>query len=187
MNSLALHRIDAKTWIAMACIAFGWFGLNTLEATFGPLRHVAHFYDLPAIMTDPRWLLRGVSDSHTFGTVVFAFVCLLVIASPLLPRLGYPRTTWLNLLPLALMLLCSIVLYVKSSSTHIEAGDGAGKIGEYLARWANGAVGWTGDVISRHIAVGAGGYLSFLASGWLAAQGVLELRAARENGRITAQ
>jgi hypothetical protein len=187
MNSLALHRVDARTWIAMACIAAGWFGLNTLEATFGPLQHVAHFYDLPAIMTDPRWLIRGVSASHNFGTVVFGSLCVLVILAPVVPRLGYPRTAWLGLLPLALMLLCGIVLYVKSSATHIEAGDGAGKVGEYLARWANGAVSWTGDVVSRHIAIGAGGYLAFIASGWLAAQGALELRAARENGRITAQ
>jgi hypothetical protein len=68
------------------------------------------------------------------------------------------------------------VLYVKSSATQIEATDSLGRIGGYLARWANGATHWTGDVVARHIAIGAGGYLAFLASGFLAVRGVIRPR-----------
>jgi hypothetical protein len=74
------------------------------------------------------------------------------------------------------MLLCGIVLYVKSSTTQIEATDSLGRIGGYIAKWANGATQWTGDVVARHIAISAGGYLSFAASGFLAVRGVVKPR-----------
>jgi hypothetical protein len=102
-----MHKIDGTTWAALLCVAIGWFWMNTLVATFGPIQHLAHFYDLAAILKDPTQLLTGVGD---------------------------------------------------------------------LARWANGASVWTGDVIARHISVGAGGYLSFIASGLLAAKGSIEPR-----------
>ena len=161
----------------MACVLFGWFALNTLVATFGPIEHAAQFYDLGALMKEPRWLLTGVSASRSLGTVVFGLVCLIVALAPVLPRLGYPKVPWLlHSAPLILMLLCSITLYVKASSVHIEATDSMGRIGGYIARWVNAATDWTGDVIARHIAVGAGGYLSLLASGWLAVTGVMAQR-----------
>jgi hypothetical protein len=68
------------------------------------------------------------------------------------------------------------VLYVKSSSAHIEAGAGLGRWGGYLAKWANGASSWGTDVVARHIEIGAGGYLAFIASGYLAVLGVLRPR-----------
>jgi hypothetical protein len=171
-----MHKIDGTTWAALICVAIGWFWMNTLVATFGPIQHVAHFYDLAAILKDPIRLLTGVGDARSLGTAVFSIVCLMVLAAPLLPRLGYPHMPrLLGAAPLLLMLLCSTVLYVKSSSAHIEA-DSMGRIGGYLARWANGASAWTGDVVARHISVGPGGYLSFIASGVLAAKGLIEPR-----------
>jgi hypothetical protein len=170
-------KIDGITWIAVACLVLGWFWLDTLAATFGPIRHTVHFYDLPVVMRDPRWLLTGLSDAYPLIRVVFGLVCLVVITAPLLPRLGFPHVPYLlSSAPLLLMLLCGIVLYVKSSTTQIEATDSLGRIGGYIAKWANGATQWTGDVVARHIAIGAGGYLSFAASGFLAVRGVLKPR-----------
>jgi hypothetical protein len=186
MNSSVPGRIDTPTWIAMACIAIGWFWLNTLVAAFGPIQHAASFYDLPAVMKEPRWLLTGVSGAHSVGTLVFGFLCLAVVVSPLFPRLGYPRTAWFNVAPLALMLLCGIGLYVRASSARIEPGDSMGRLGGYVAHWANGAAAWGGDVLARHIALGAGGYLAFAASAWLAVRWVIELRTAGENDRLAA-
>jgi hypothetical protein len=182
-----LKKIDAATWVAVACIILGWFGLNTLVATFGPIEHAAYFYDLGALMREPRWLLTGVSVSRSFGTIVFGLICLIVAAVPLLPRLGYPKVPWLlSSLPLLFMLLCGITLYVKASYAHIEATDSLGRLGGYIARWANAATDWTGDVISRHIAMGAGSYLSFVAGGWLAFRGVVLFASgvSRNNGSV---
>jgi hypothetical protein len=176
-------KIDAISWIALGCLALGWFWLDTLTATFGPVQYTAHFYDLPAVMHDPRWLLSDIRDAYPLARVVFGFVCLVVITAPLLPRLGFPHVPYLlDSAPFLLMLLCGIVLYVKTSSVQIEATDSLGQIGGYIARWADGAkwanaaTRWTGDVVARHIAIGAGGYLSFLASGFLAIRGVLRPR-----------
>jgi hypothetical protein len=170
-------KIDSPTWLALACVLLGWFGLNTLVATFGPIEHTVRFYDLPMVMHDPRWLLIGVQEASALSRVVFGLVCLVVLTAPLLPRLAFARVPYLlSAAPFLLMLLCGIVLYVKSSSTHIEASAGLGRLGGYLAKWANGATSWSGDVVARHIAIGAGGYLSFLASGFLAVKGVLRPR-----------
>jgi hypothetical protein len=164
----------------MACVVAGWFWMSTLVATFGPVRHWVHFYELPAAMKDPRWLLTGVAGGSSFATVGFGIACLLVIAAPLLPRLGITRIPWLmSCAPCLLMLLCGVTLYLKSASTHIEATDSLGRIGGYVARWANGATDWTGDVVARHIKVGAGGYLAFIASGFLAVKGVRDQRGSK--------
>jgi hypothetical protein len=178
-----VQKIDNITWVAMACVAAGWFWMNTLIATFGPIQHVVHFYELPSAMKDPRWLLAGIGASASLSTIGFGIACLLMIPAPLLPRLGYPHVPWLlSCAPVLLMLLCGITLYVKSSSTHIEATDSLGRIGGYVAHWANGATAWTGDVVARHIRVGAGGYLAFIASGFLAVKGIRDQRGS--SGRL---
>jgi hypothetical protein len=170
-------KIDSLTWVAVGCVVLGWFWLDTLAASFGPVHNTVRFYDLPVVMHDPRWLLSGVRDAYLLARVTFGLVCLVVITAPLLPRLGFPHVPCLlSSAPFLLMLLCGIVLYVKSSSTQIAATDSLGRIGGYLAKWANGATNWTGDVVARHIAIGGGGYLAFGASGFLAVRGVLRPR-----------
>ena len=77
-------KIDGITWVAVACLVLGWFWLDTLAATFGPVQHAVHFYDLPLVMRDPRWLLTGVTDAYPLIRVVFGLVCLVVITAPLL-------------------------------------------------------------------------------------------------------
>jgi hypothetical protein len=167
-------KIDGATGIAVGCLVIGWFALNTLAATFGPIQHVAHFYDLPVILRDPQRLLTGVADIGTASKLAFGLLCAAVIVAPLLPRLGYPRVPQLlSAAPFLLMLVCGVVLYVRSSTAHIEAPDSMGRIVGLIARWANGAMTWSGDVVARHISVGAGGYLSFLASAYLAIRGVV--------------
>jgi len=181
MNESALRRISVTTWIAVACIAVGWFGLGTLVATFGPVTQVAHFYDMALLIHDPSWLvLGGFQNSNTFMTVAFGTVCASIAAVPILARLGYMRFAWvLYAAPLVLMVLCGVMLYVKASAAPVEP-TGMGKVGEYIARWTNDATSWTGDVVSRHISIGSGGYLAFVASVWLAVQGALDRRAMRQ-------
>jgi hypothetical protein len=174
MNLNGLRAIDVTIWLAMGCVIVGWFGMSTLVASFGPVQHNAHFYDLAAVMLNPRRLVFGWDSSPSVGTLAFALVSLLIVVLPLLPRLGIRTARWLLLCaPALLMLLCSIVLYIKASSTHIGAPDSMGKVGQYLAMAANGAMDWTGDVVSRHISLGAGAYLSFAGSLWLALRGSL--------------
>lgn len=189
ISTASLARVDGATWLALACTALGWFGLNTLVASFGPIRHTAHFFDLPAAIADPLWLLRGLSAAHGFGTAVFVIICLLFLAAAAaaFARSAGARAPWGSFAPLTLMLLCSIVFYIKASATHIEPGTGMGPVGGWIAHAANGAIAWTGDVVARHVTVGGGGYLSFAASGWLAWRGFQALRRAREEKRLVAR
>ncbi|HEY6482445.1 MAG TPA: hypothetical protein VIY54_02860 [Steroidobacteraceae bacterium] len=179
-----LRRIDGLTWTATAALAVGWFWLDALVATFGPVHHAAHFYDFPLVIQDPKWLITGLGGAHGAGTLLFGLLCVAAIAAPLLPRLGYRRAAWLSAsAPLLLMLLCSILLYVRASSVHIESAT-LGRVGDYLARLANGTVTWAGDVVARHIAIGAGGYLAFLASLWLTLRGTFGARESAVPKRI---
>lgn len=167
-------KIDGATGISVAGLLLGWFVLNTLVASFGPIQHVAHFYDLPLILRDPKRLLTGVEDVGTVSKLVFAAVCVAVGLAPLLARLGNVRAPQLlSAAPFLLILVCGIVLYVRSSTAHIEAPETMGRIGGLIARWANGAMTWSGDVVARHITIGPGGYLSFVASAYLAVRGVV--------------
>jgi hypothetical protein len=138
---------------------------------------MAHFFDLPAIMKTPSRLLTGVGSARSFGTIAFGVICLITAGAPILARREVPRAAWLlHSAPLLLMVVCAIVLYVKTSSAHIQPGEGMGRFGGYIARWANGVTDWSGDVVARHISIGAGAYLSLIASSWLAVKGVRQLR-----------
>lgn len=167
-------KIDGATGIAVAGLFLGWFALNTLVASFGPIQHVAHFYDLPVILRDPKRLLTGVEDVGILSKLVFASVCVAVGLAPMLARPRNVRASQLlSAAPFLLILVCGIVLYVRSSTAHIEAPETMGRIGGLIARWANGAMTWSGDVVARHITIGPGGYLSFVASAYLAVRGVV--------------
>ena len=176
MNNL--QRIDRTTWLALGGVAAGWFAMNMFVASFGPAVHAIHFYEMPAAVRDPLWLLWG-SGEVRLSSIAFALVCLMVIAAPTLPYLGYRQVPWLlSSAPLLLMVLCSIVLYVKASSARIEAPQSMGAVGGFVARLANSAASWSGDVVARHVAIGAGCYLSFLASAVLAVRGITARREA---------
>jgi hypothetical protein len=172
-----MRRIDIPTWIALACLLLGWFSLNTVVATLGPIQHGARFFDLAVAMRNPGALFTGVAGDRSVGTVIFGAFCLGIAALPLYARLAtvrYPRL--LSCAPLLLILLCCIVLYVKASTTHLQATGSMGRVGDYLARWYNSASDWAGDLAVRHIAIGLGGYLSFYASIWLALAGLRDFR-----------
>ncbi|HEY3783650.1 MAG TPA: hypothetical protein VGL55_00040 [Steroidobacteraceae bacterium] len=176
----SLRRIDGLSWLAMICLAVGWFGLDTLVGVLGPVRHAAHFYELPALILDPQRLLFGLDPSFSAGLALFGLLCLAIIPLPLLPRMGFMTGKWLLLsAPLLWMVLCGSVLYLKASAAHIAAPQGMGRLGGYLASWANGTLDWAGDVVARHITIGPGAYLALLGGAWLLVRGAGELRASK--------
>ena len=176
-------------WIAMAGTALGWFALDSLVANFGVIRHTAHFYDLPAAIVDPLWLLRGIS-AHTLATVASSQSSVWRSSPPrrsLAPRVQW--RPWGLFAPLTLMLLCSIAFYIRASSAHIEPNPGPGTVGGWISHHvANGAMTWSGDVVARHV-VGRLRRLSISSSpsGWLAWQGIRELRTGRGRSRLAAR
>jgi len=171
----AIAEIDVSAKLAIVCVLFGWFFMNTLVVSLGSLQHGVHFYDMAAVIADPTRLFFGVDTS--FQRVFFGLICLVCLAAPVVPHLVHGKAAWLAYLaPLALILVCGILLYSRTSGEFFSAPSDANSMSGGLLRFANDLVRQGSDLVSRHIAVGAGGYLALIGSAILAAQGVRRLR-----------
>jgi len=168
-------RIPASTSVALTTIAISWFWMATLVSHFGPAQQVMHFYDLGTVLRDPMWLVHGIARWHTVEAFAFGALSTAVLLTPLLThRLG-TRSSWLlYAAPLAFMLMCAGLLYLKTSGPYVAASADTGAVGAFLAQLANNVIGKAADTIAKHISIGAGGYLSFLGAAYLTFSGVSE-------------
>ncbi len=143
--------------------------------SLGSLDHGVRFFDMGAVIANPMRLFFGVDAPFQRG--VFGLICLLCAAAPLVPFLWPSRSAWLAyFVPLALMLLCAVLLYSRTSGEYFVVPNHAGAAGNSVIRFANDLVHKGSALVSRHIAVGAGGYLALIGSAVLAAQGMRRLR-----------
>jgi hypothetical protein len=176
-----LERIPPSTWITLAAIGLGWYGMAFIATTFGTMQHIVHFYDMATVIHNPSWLILGIGGVHTLGRFAFAGLTVLVLLAPLVSHGStIPQSRLLYLLPIALMLICGVILYRETSQPYVT---GSGAIGEFAARVANNVIGRGVDTIAKHISVGLGGYLSFAAALYLAYKG-LSARPTQEPGGI---
>jgi hypothetical protein len=130
------------------------------------------FYDLGTVLRDPSWLVHGAGSAHALEAFAFGTLSALVLLAPLAAHRFGSRSSWLlYALPLALMLLCGIILYAKTSQPYVRASSETGAVGALLARVANNVIGQAADTIARRISIGAGGYLALVAAAYLAYQG----------------
>jgi hypothetical protein len=173
--SRAARQIDGVSLLALLAIFIGWFFVDTLAVTLGSLRHGVRFFDISAAIADPTRIFFGVDGS--FQRFLFGIVCLLCLLAPLLAHWRAARWTWLSyLVPLALMVICGALLYSKTSGEFFAAPAGASTLGGSVIRFANSLVRQGTGLVSKHVSVGAGGYLAFAGSLVLAAQGIRHLR-----------
>ena len=171
----AFARLDLATHLAMVCLLFGWFFMNTLVVTLGSLEHGVRFVDMSAVIGDPTRLFFGVDASAQ--RLLFGFACVLCIFAPLVPPLSKARLAWLApLAPLGLIVLCGLLLYTRTSGEFFAAPGDAGSMSGHLISFANQLARRSSDLVSRHISIGAGGYLALIGAVVLAAQSVRRLR-----------
>jgi hypothetical protein len=169
-------EIEPASKIALACIFFGWFLLDSLVVTLGSLQHGVRFFDLSAVIADPARMFFGVQGS--LHRVFFIPVCLVCVAAPLAPHYRRVRALWLSYsAPLALMVVCGILLFSRTSGEFIAVPSNAHRIGGNLIQFANDLVHHGSDLVARHVSIGIGAYLALAASLVLAWQGVRRLRA----------
>jgi hypothetical protein len=171
----AAGQIDLASKIAIVCVFFGWFLVDTLVVTLGSLQHGVRFFDMSAVIADPSRMIFGMHGSlhRTF----FIPLCIGCIFAPLLPH--FRRIAVLRLCyaaPLALMVICGVLLFWRTSGEFIVAPSNAGRVGGNLVQFANDLVHHGGDLVARHVAIGVGGYLALAASIVLALRGVRGLR-----------
>jgi len=171
----AVAALEGSSKLAVVCVLFGWFFMNTLVVTLGSLQHGVRFFDMSAVIADPSRLFFDVDTP--FHRICFCLTCLLCLSAPLAPHLVKKRSAWLGYLaPLALILVCGALLYSRSSGDFFAAPTEAKSVSGNFIRFANNLVHHGGDLVTRHIAVGAGGYLALIGSLVLAVRGVRGLR-----------
>jgi hypothetical protein len=171
----AAGQIEPAGKVAIICVFFGWFLVDTLVLTLGSLQHGVRFYDMWAVIADPSRMFFGLQASlhRTF----FIPLCLVCIVAPLLPHLRSMRVLWLSYsAPLALMVICMVLLYWRTSGELIAAPGNAGRAGGNLIQFANDLVHHGGDLVARHVSIGVGGYVALVAAVVLALRGVRRFR-----------
>jgi hypothetical protein len=171
----AAAQIDPSSKVAIACVFFGWFLVDTLVVTLGSLQHGVRFFDMSAVIADPSRMFFGLQGS--LHRMFFIPLCVICLFAPLLPHVRRVRVLWLSYAaPLALMVTCGILLFSRTSGEFIAAPSNAGRVGGNLIQFANDLVHRGGDLVARHVSIGVGGYLALAASIVLALQGVRRLR-----------
>ncbi len=178
MNVQLLRQVDRQTWIALVCLAVGWFFLATLVTTVGPVKQKYHFFDMLTVMLNPAWLLYGMGSSHPLESVAFGILDLAVLVLPIVPFVVRKRSAWLlSTAPLVLMLLSGYALYKRTAGPFFASTNRGGRITHALVNFGNAVAEGLGDAASRHISVGLGAYLALAAAIFLAVQGLRTFRA----------
>jgi hypothetical protein len=164
--------IAPSTWVALALLAIGWFGLATFVTAFGPVKRIVRFYDLATVLHDPSWLVHGIG-SHSLEAFAFGTLSVAMLLAPLAAHCFGTRSSWLlYLLPLVLMVSCGLILYHEATQPYVGALPNAGAVGAFVSRFANEVVGGAADTVARHISLGTGSYVSFAAALYLTHTGV---------------
>lgn len=162
----------SAVWVAMApliLILVGWFALDTLIMRVGPVEMRFHFYELAAIIDEPTRLLTGHNVTGTFLTISFSMTCLVTLAVALAPRFARGRIVRLApCAPLALMLTCGAILFQETNHLTFAAAHDASDVTHALVNLANVLFHQPASIATRHIAIGAGAWLSGAAALYLA-------------------
>jgi hypothetical protein len=171
----AARQLETSTKLAIVCVLFGWFFMNTLVVSLGSLQHGVRFFDVSGVIADPTRLFFGVDNS--FGRLWFGLICLVCLSAPLAPHLAPRRSTWLAYLsPLVLMVVCAVVLNSRTSGEFFAMAADPKAVNGGFIRFANDLVRQGSGLVSRHVTIGAGGYLALIGSAVLAAQGIRHFR-----------
>jgi hypothetical protein len=147
--------------LARGLIFIGWFVFDALKTSLGTAALEFHFYDVAAIMANPLRLLTGVGDGAGFITIPFAALCLVLIVAPSVPAVASRRDARaLHFAPLALMIVCGAVLYYQAQQDTFTAAQNASPITTAVVNLANVLTRHTGQLVARHISLGAGSWLA---------------------------
>jgi len=171
----AASRVEMAGKIAIIGIFVGWFFLDTLVVTLGSLQHGVRFFDMSAVIADPSRMFFGFTGwAHR---AAFGVLCLACVAAPILAHLRRGRALWFTYLaPLALMGICTVLLFWRTSGQFVAAPNDAEHMAGTVVQFANDLVHHSSTRMTRHVSIGVGGYLALLASLLLALRGARQFR-----------
>jgi uncharacterized protein YggT (Ycf19 family) len=168
-------ELDLASKLAIVCIMFSWFLIETLVVSWGSLQHNVRFFEMASIIADPTRMFFRIRIS--LQVLLFGLLCVVCLLAPLLPHYWRARSAFLGYFaPLALMAVCGALLYSKTSASFFAAPNDAGTLNGNFIRFANNLVHQGSDLLARHISVGVGGYTALFACIVLALQGARRYR-----------
>jgi hypothetical protein len=173
-SSAAAPRPDWTVLLPVACVACGWFLMASLTTDLGVIQRQFRFYDVLMLMRSPGRIASGAyGDGATLDAGLFGGLCALAVLAALAPLVSRRKVAWLGCVaPFALMALCGAILYHGLSQDLIADNGTFGDTGSRFIHFANSLVSRAGNAVARQVHVGAGGYLSGIASGVLAVRGL---------------
>jgi hypothetical protein len=167
----AAAEMELAAKFALICVFFAWFFLDTLVVSVGSVKHGVRFFDAGAVIADPTRMFFAIDT--TFSVLLFTLLCLACVLAPLAPHLWRTRAAWLGyVVPLVLMVVCGLMLYSKTSGEILATPADANGLTGSVMSFANKILQRGSDLVSRHVAVGAGGYIAIIGSLVLAYFGV---------------
>src|SRR5471032_339176 len=173
-------RFGVPTAVAMAALLPGWFVLNTVAIQVSSDYGVGRsFWKILAVVNSPAGLMASLGGGGSNG--IYGFLCIVALIAPLAPQVWNDKRAHLGgLLPLAFMLLVAVMVYLGISDSMKQAQGMAGAMGgAQAARMADSMGGEMLREAMRAISVGIGGYLSLVASLYLAGRGAIKFLAAK--------
>jgi hypothetical protein len=168
----AIRRVDWDAQAAIALTLIGWFLLDTLRLTWGPVEHAIPFYEVPLLLASPARLLTGFEGQRGTGTVLFTLLCFGALLAPLAPYFWRARSAWLGWsAPFALIVICAGLLYLRMSGDFFRMGGGD-TLANDLRHIGNHLLHRAGAGVAHRVTFAAGGYLALLSSAYLAVRGI---------------
>jgi hypothetical protein len=157
-------RLDALSLLCLSMVVIGWFGMDTVVASFRHLVQSTRFYEMGVAVLQPTALFVGVGSSHALALTLFTLLALLTLFAAVAAPVMFPhRSAWLaGWAPLVLMLVCAGLLYGGGAGTAPTLTNSG--VHDNLMRIANHLLQHAQDAAVSHLSVGAGGVLSALAS-----------------------
>jgi hypothetical protein len=173
-------RLNLAALLAFAGIVVGWYALDLIVVTAGPLRYGFHFEDAWNLIAHPVQTLAITTSRAKPAPGFFATLCVAALLLPITPHVLRRRIAWLAYVaPLLLMGICAIYAYTKFSGQTFVNDYQPHTLGARVTGFANHLIGRAGNVSARKVKVGLGLYVGALASIALAVVG--GVRATRAN------
>ncbi len=173
-NSAATPRLDWALLLPLACVACGWFLMASLITDLGVIQLQFRFYNVLTLMRASGRIATGAyGEGATLDAWLFGILCGFAVLAASAPLVSRRRVAWLGCVaPFALMALCAAILYHGLSQDLLTDNGSFGDTGSRFIHFANSLVSRVGNAVARQVHVGAGGYLSLVASTFLAVKGL---------------
>jgi len=176
LASGVVARFGVELLAAMALLLLGWFVLNTISIQLSSSYGIGiSFWQTLAVINSPSGVMNAFGAGGGNGGGIYSALALL---APFFWK--DPRAHLGGVLPLLCMALVAAMIYSGIQDGIKQAQIAASSFGGLQAQQmiADMTAGMVAQAI-KAISIGAGGYLSLLASLYLAAKGVIKFLAAK--------